>query len=235
MPSPGAIERGIAAAEAILQQHRQEHDGAWPETVAVRSLCTCLQGLVLLARSVIAAMQQHHMCGPMQTGTATTCAGRTCTACSLWVPAPAHHLQPAVPESSSALQARLSRQLMFWSSMPVVRQNTDQHAPTHPCQLIPRQPVSPVAQAVAAAGQSVGPRCHKNKRGVRGHRAAPAGSAAPVRRHRQASQEDHIIPSSLAEVLYDHQGQMSVSLCMPASRTWAFCNVSGCHMNCCIV
>ena len=35
MPSAGALERGTAAAETILTQHRAANDGAWPETVAV--------------------------------------------------------------------------------------------------------------------------------------------------------------------------------------------------------
>jgi hypothetical protein len=35
MPSPAAMERGAAAANAILDAHRAANDGAWPETVAV--------------------------------------------------------------------------------------------------------------------------------------------------------------------------------------------------------
>ncbi|KAK9800208.1 hypothetical protein WJX73_009512, partial [Symbiochloris irregularis] len=35
MPSAAALERGTAAAEAILTQHQAANDGAWPETVAV--------------------------------------------------------------------------------------------------------------------------------------------------------------------------------------------------------
>jgi magnesium chelatase subunit H len=35
MPSPGALARGQAIARRILEKHRAENDGAWPETVAV--------------------------------------------------------------------------------------------------------------------------------------------------------------------------------------------------------
>ncbi len=35
MPSPGALLRGRQMAQRILEQHRAENDGAWPETVAV--------------------------------------------------------------------------------------------------------------------------------------------------------------------------------------------------------
>jgi magnesium chelatase subunit H len=35
MPSPGAMARGQAIARRILERHRAEHGGAWPETVAV--------------------------------------------------------------------------------------------------------------------------------------------------------------------------------------------------------
>jgi magnesium chelatase subunit H len=35
MPSPGAMARGRQIARAILERHRAENDGAWPETVAV--------------------------------------------------------------------------------------------------------------------------------------------------------------------------------------------------------
>ncbi|KAL6750256.1 CobN/Magnesium chelatase-domain-containing protein, partial [Haematococcus lacustris] len=35
MPSPAAMERGAALAEAIIQQHREANEGAYPETVAV--------------------------------------------------------------------------------------------------------------------------------------------------------------------------------------------------------
>lgn len=35
MPSPTAMERGASAAQAILSQHCNAHEGAWPETVAV--------------------------------------------------------------------------------------------------------------------------------------------------------------------------------------------------------
>ncbi|CAK6692435.1 cobaltochelatase subunit CobN [Synechococcus sp. CBW1107] len=35
MPSPGAMARGRAIALRILEKHRAENDGAWPETVAV--------------------------------------------------------------------------------------------------------------------------------------------------------------------------------------------------------
>ena len=35
MPSAAAMERGRAAAEAILVAHREQNEGAWPETVAV--------------------------------------------------------------------------------------------------------------------------------------------------------------------------------------------------------
>lgn len=35
MPGPAAEARGAAAAEAILTAHRQQNDGAYPETVAI--------------------------------------------------------------------------------------------------------------------------------------------------------------------------------------------------------
>ncbi|MFZ0407459.1 MAG: cobaltochelatase subunit CobN [Cyanobium sp.] len=35
MPSPGAMARGRQIALRILEQHRRDNDGAWPETVAV--------------------------------------------------------------------------------------------------------------------------------------------------------------------------------------------------------
>jgi magnesium chelatase subunit H len=35
MPSPGAMARGRQIARSILERHRVENDGAWPETVAV--------------------------------------------------------------------------------------------------------------------------------------------------------------------------------------------------------
>ena len=35
MPSAGALERGTAAAEAIISQHRAANEDKWPETVAV--------------------------------------------------------------------------------------------------------------------------------------------------------------------------------------------------------
>jgi magnesium chelatase subunit H len=35
MPSAGAMARGRTIARQILERHRAEHDGAWPETVAV--------------------------------------------------------------------------------------------------------------------------------------------------------------------------------------------------------
>ena len=35
MPSLAALERGAAAAAAVLVAHRQANEGAWPETVAV--------------------------------------------------------------------------------------------------------------------------------------------------------------------------------------------------------
>ncbi|KEF41390.1 MAG: protoporphyrin IX magnesium chelatase [Cyanobium sp. CACIAM 14] len=35
MPSPGAMARGRAIARRILEKHRAENNGAWPETVAV--------------------------------------------------------------------------------------------------------------------------------------------------------------------------------------------------------
>jgi len=35
MPSPAAMQRGVALAEAILDQHRRENGGAYPETVSV--------------------------------------------------------------------------------------------------------------------------------------------------------------------------------------------------------
>ena len=36
MPSPAALARGTAVADAILAQHRAANSGAWPETLAVR-------------------------------------------------------------------------------------------------------------------------------------------------------------------------------------------------------
>lgn len=38
MPSPAALARGTAVADAILAQHRAANAGAWPETLAVRGL-----------------------------------------------------------------------------------------------------------------------------------------------------------------------------------------------------
>ena len=35
MPSPAVVERGRAVAEAIIQKHMGEHDGSWPQTLAV--------------------------------------------------------------------------------------------------------------------------------------------------------------------------------------------------------
>ena len=35
MPSPAALERGRAVAEAILAKHKADNGNAWPETVAV--------------------------------------------------------------------------------------------------------------------------------------------------------------------------------------------------------
>ena len=145
MPSPGAIERGTAAAEAILQQHRQEHDGAWPETVAVRLLCSCsavpvcvssgpalldcLQ--VLAAWSGVAAMQQSITCSVLcRQVLPQKRAACMCTACSPGVPSATHHLQPAASESSPALHS--SHQLKLWSPVPAVGRVADPHAHTPP-------------------------------------------------------------------------------------------------------
>jgi hypothetical protein len=64
MPSAAALQRGSEVAAAILAAHRNANSGAWPETVAVRSLpsvrpqclsafdtpaCMCCVGLCPLA------------------------------------------------------------------------------------------------------------------------------------------------------------------------------------------
>jgi len=36
MPSPAALARGTAVADAILDAHRAANAGAWPETLAAR-------------------------------------------------------------------------------------------------------------------------------------------------------------------------------------------------------
>ncbi len=66
MPSPSALARGTAAAEAILTSHRAANNGAWPETVAVN-----LWGLdAIKTKGESVAMALHFMgARPVKEGT----------------------------------------------------------------------------------------------------------------------------------------------------------------------
>lgn len=49
MPGIAAVERGAAAAAAILTAHREANGGAYPETVAINLWCACVCALVWVA------------------------------------------------------------------------------------------------------------------------------------------------------------------------------------------
>ena len=55
-------------------------------------------------------------------------------------------------------------------------------------------------------------------------------------RRRTRQEEDHIVPASLADQMFDPEsGSTSCILFTPASKILATCNMSGCLMNCRIV